>query len=404
MNSSPTFSRRARGVACTALAAVLASLCAGCASPYWRGRRADAADVFTATAGIGIGATARIGPLHAGLGANTDFYGIEAGESVQGGLGLLVVGAGYEASDAAFGPFGRSVVHLGTDARRRGKNNVPPSGERGLRPIPFWDPPEPAGGNPARWTQIEVAAGLLGGVRLGFNPGELLDLLLGFFGVDLYDDDIAGLPSDEKTPAERRWEASCALAQERADRARRRRLDRALDRCGFSATRALALEDRSSLSSWRPSFADAGWEERPCTLAGGGFKWYKASPAADGGRHNCEIGVFVAESAEAAHDAMAGRLEWWIEHGDAEIRVATGGGEPGDVCAKYGSDDFRWLWFRRGNVLVEVRNDEGLARALDTQILAAMHHAEFAELNSHAERAENAEPEPRAESAEFAEH
>ena len=115
--------------------------CAGCASPYWQDRRADAADVFTATVGIGIGATARIGPLHAGLGANTDFYGVEAGESVQGGLGLLVVGAGYEASDAAFGPFGRSVVHLGTDARRRGKNNVPPSGERGLRPIPFWDPP-----------------------------------------------------------------------------------------------------------------------------------------------------------------------------------------------------------------------------------------------------------------------
>ena len=280
---------------------------------------------------------------------------------------------------------------------------MPPSGERGLRPIPFWDPPEPVGGNPARWTQIEVAAGLLGGVRLGFNPGELLDLLLGFFGVDLYDDDVAGLPSDEKTPAERRWEASCALAQERADRARRRRLDRALDRCGFSATRALALEDRSSLPSWRPDFAAAGWEERPCTLAGGGFKWYKASPAADGGRHNCEIGVFVAESAEAAHDAMAGRLEWWIEHGDAEIRVATGGGEPGDVCAKYGSDDFRWLWFRRGNVLVEVRNDESLARALDTQILAAMHHAEFAELNSHAESAENAEPESHAEAAEGAE-
>lgn len=363
--------------------------CAGCASPYWQDRRADAADVFTATVGIGLGATARIGPLHAGLGANTDFYGIEAGESVQGGLGLLVVGAGYEASDAAFGPFGRSVVHLGTDARRRGKNNVPPSGERGLRPIPFWDPPEPAGGNPARWTQIEVAAGLLGGVRLGFNPGELLDLLLGFFGVDLYDDDIAGLPSDEKTPAERLWEASCALAQERADRARRRRLDRALDRCGFSATRALAIEDRSSLPSWRPDFAAAGWEEMPCVIGGGVFdEWYEASRVADGARHHCAVGVLVAESAEAAHNAMAGRLEWWIEHGDAEIRVATGGGEPGDVCAKYGSDDFRWLWFRRGNVLVEVRNDESLARALDTQILAAMHHAEFAELNSHAESAE----------------
>ena len=85
---------------------------------------------------------------------------------------------------------------------------------------------------------------------------------------------------------------------------------------------------------------------------------------------------------------MAAKMEPIFDFAADEIRVSTGGGEPGDVCAKYGSDDFRWLWFRRGNVLVEVRNDESLARALDTQILAAMHHAEFAELNSHAESAE----------------
>ena len=56
---------------------------------------------------------------------------------------------------------------------------------------PFWTPPPPESPNPARWTQIEVAIGLIGDVRLGFNPGELLDLLLGFFGADLYGDDIA---------------------------------------------------------------------------------------------------------------------------------------------------------------------------------------------------------------------
>ena len=56
---------------------------------------------------------------------------------------------------------------------------------------PFWTPPPPESPNPARWTQIEVAAGLFGDVRLGFNPGELLDFLLGFFGADLYGDDIA---------------------------------------------------------------------------------------------------------------------------------------------------------------------------------------------------------------------
>ena len=169
------------------LAAALAALCAGCASPYWQNRRADAADVFTATVGIGIGATARIGPLHAGLGANADFYGIEAGEVGElGSLGAMIVGAGDRASDARSVFRGYSEIDLGPRSAARGKNVAyRPSG------IPFWDPPPPESPNPARWTQFEVAAGLLGGVRLGFNPGELLDFLLGFFGADLYGDDLA---------------------------------------------------------------------------------------------------------------------------------------------------------------------------------------------------------------------
>ena len=61
-------------------------------------------------------------------------------------------------------------------------------------------------------------------------------------------------------------------------------------------------------------------------------------------------------------------------------------------------------WFRRGNALVEVRNDEVLAGALDAQILAAMPaHAESAESKSHAESAEVAELASHAEGAENAE-
>ena len=161
--------------------------CAGCASQYWQNRRADAADVFTATAGIGLGATARIGPLHAGLGVNADLYGIEAGEV--GALGdpyHFVDGLGNWAGDSCFVFNGKTLIELGPRSAARGKDVA-------YRPscIPFWDPPPPESPNPARWTQIEVAAGLLGGVRLGFNPGELLDFLLGFFGADLYGDDLA---------------------------------------------------------------------------------------------------------------------------------------------------------------------------------------------------------------------
>ena len=43
-----------------------------------------------------------------------------------------------------------------------------------------------------RYTQLEVSAGVYaGGLRLGANPGELLDFLLGWFLVDIYDDEVS---------------------------------------------------------------------------------------------------------------------------------------------------------------------------------------------------------------------
>ena len=176
----PPHVRRARRCSRLAPAAALALLCAGCASPYWQDRRADAADVFTAAVGIGLGATARIGPLRAGLGAHYDLYGVEAGETGELGTPAGLVVAGPSAGEVSFLLWGESGTDLYGSAARRGKNHcsiiASPTG--GLGPVPLWDPPGPAGGNPARWTQIEVAAGLLGGVRLGFNPGELLDFVL----------------------------------------------------------------------------------------------------------------------------------------------------------------------------------------------------------------------------------
>lgn len=43
---------------------------------------------------------------------------------------------------------------------------------------------------PPFYTQLEAAAGLGLGIRAGINPGEILDLLLGFATVDLHGDDI----------------------------------------------------------------------------------------------------------------------------------------------------------------------------------------------------------------------
>jgi len=38
--------------------------------------------------------------------------------------------------------------------------------------------------------KIEVAAGLLGSVRIGFNIGELIDFILGWTTIDIFDDDL----------------------------------------------------------------------------------------------------------------------------------------------------------------------------------------------------------------------
>ncbi len=55
---------------------------------------------------------------------------------------------------------------------------------------------EPLNQNIANYyTQFDAGFGTpLGGLYFGFNPGELLDWSLGYFGVDVYDDNI-GLPS-----------------------------------------------------------------------------------------------------------------------------------------------------------------------------------------------------------------
>jgi len=43
---------------------------------------------------------------------------------------------------------------------------------------------------PEYYTQIEVLVGLIGSLRLGFNPGEMLDFVLGWADVDIYADDL----------------------------------------------------------------------------------------------------------------------------------------------------------------------------------------------------------------------
>jgi hypothetical protein len=40
------------------------------------------------------------------------------------------------------------------------------------------------------YTQIEVAGGFIATLRVGFNPGELLDFIVGWTTIDLFGDDL----------------------------------------------------------------------------------------------------------------------------------------------------------------------------------------------------------------------
>lgn len=51
------------------------------------------------------------------------------------------------------------------------------------------DNPKPNGYPKSYLYQIELTLGIYGGLRIGFNPAELLDFVLGFSTYDLYEDD-----------------------------------------------------------------------------------------------------------------------------------------------------------------------------------------------------------------------
>ena len=211
---------RGKALAATLLLAT-ALLASGCAT-YVRDRVADAGDIFTATVGTGIGVTAKAGPIHTGLGFDIDLYGLRGGE-----FGsfvpdrktdtLLPPSCNAAVIAAAIGAFGPHKSR----AWARGKTFSSPYLDTGEL-LPFLDLPwdDDAECHPLidpQWTQIDLSVGLIASARVGFNPGELLDFLMGLVGLDLYGDDLAG--------SKENWEA---LAQKRREKNKAKRRTRDL--------------------------------------------------------------------------------------------------------------------------------------------------------------------------------
>jgi len=180
---------------------ILAASLSGCASPqgYFIDRGRDAKDIFTATVGLGVGAKVRVGPVQLPLLFNADAVGLRGGEffglKKNRDCGFLDRFSGLEISqpiplyDAKFGWMsGAEEFDLPGVLRERRKGIQPTV----IGLIAYERFSCSCGKHPrsSYCTQIEGCIGLGPSVRLGFNVGELVDFILGWTTIDIYNDDL----------------------------------------------------------------------------------------------------------------------------------------------------------------------------------------------------------------------
>lgn len=175
------------------LIASLGVLATGCASPYMIDRRRDLADVFTASAGTGFGCQARASFLHLGILNQRDRWGLRGG-------GLISEPSEYDVFDAQFPLFITDENFFGTyssQAEFKPAETIQLLRKKDFRwRFRFSTFPTEGGiiseeiGSWSYYTQFEVVAGVGWTVRLGFNPGELVDFILGCVALDIMDDDL----------------------------------------------------------------------------------------------------------------------------------------------------------------------------------------------------------------------
>jgi hypothetical protein len=180
-------------------ALLLLVLVSGCASTkaYFVDRGHDALDVFTLTFGTGLGAKARVGPVMLACDFIDDFGGLQSGEIFlqRDPTNTIsdVAGSFSKKLDERQGGYDNALFLIGSDASRnseyvRARRKyyhafylLGIANDLSLYSVVY---------SPPYFSQIEIAVGLGLSVRLGFNPVELLDFLLGWFGIDIYDDDV----------------------------------------------------------------------------------------------------------------------------------------------------------------------------------------------------------------------
>lgn len=190
-------------------ALVAASILSGCSSnAYLSDRGHDFADIATITISTGCGAKARVGPIHTGLIGHSDLAGLRGGSFFSGQL--YDHGQDFECPLPLLQmDMNRCVMSSVEDfhAHMTGEEDNPVTlrhkAYSAWNSIPLvtteFKPsspqlkrdtvPDAALFHPY-WTQVEVAADAFAGARVGLNPGELVDFILGWVGIDFFDDDL----------------------------------------------------------------------------------------------------------------------------------------------------------------------------------------------------------------------
>lgn len=158
---------------------------------WLRQRGEDALDVLTLAAVAGGGVGVDIGPLGVGLDYFEDLAGLRGGAvginrplAPADGRHVQLLLLGYESTPPVAGALARGKCFTVIKA----PIGIPDTETLGQVPPPF----APC------WTRVEAVIGLWFGLRVGINPGELVDFLVGWTGLDLYADD---LPEPAPPPA-----------------------------------------------------------------------------------------------------------------------------------------------------------------------------------------------------------
>jgi len=175
----------------------MAGVMTGCCSPYMVNRGRDAADIFTATLGVGAGAKARIGALQIGALASRDVAGIR-----NSSFGYWSKGK-QSKEIYEYDSFLLPSFWFGIDSFDAGNSTIIQNTSRSgrtvaMKPLPFLSVPvhgdfEVEGINRNtlhHYSQIEAVVALGPSIRVGFNPFELVDFIFGWTTLDIMKDDL----------------------------------------------------------------------------------------------------------------------------------------------------------------------------------------------------------------------